>query len=97
MRHTTTGKTTTTGKARVGKERRHHTGTDYWFMTPVSNPDNTTQELPLSLAIKDERSNCRSTSTSQITVETNQHHTCRPHSCRPMPGTFRDTGPSFLK
>ncbi|MQM11129.1 hypothetical protein Taro_044032 [Colocasia esculenta] len=47
---------------------------DYWFMTPVSNLDNTTQELPLNLAVKDERSNCRSTSTSQRTVETNQHH-----------------------
>ncbi|MQM20819.1 hypothetical protein Taro_053847 [Colocasia esculenta] len=30
-------------------------------MTPVSNPDNTTQELPLSLAVMDVRSNCRST------------------------------------
>ncbi|MQL80378.1 hypothetical protein Taro_012813 [Colocasia esculenta] len=36
-------------------------GTDYWFMTPVSNPDNTTQEQPLSLAVTDVRSNCRST------------------------------------
>ncbi|MQM10534.1 hypothetical protein Taro_043424 [Colocasia esculenta] len=35
--------------------------TDYWFMTQVSNPDNTTQELPLSLAVTDVRSNCRST------------------------------------
>ncbi|MQM02254.1 hypothetical protein Taro_035020 [Colocasia esculenta] len=26
---------------------------DYWFMTPVSNPDNTTQELPLSLVATD--------------------------------------------
>ncbi|MQL86201.1 hypothetical protein Taro_018731 [Colocasia esculenta] len=43
----------------------------------VSNPDNTTQEQPLSLAVTDERSNCRSTRTSQTTVETNQHHTCR--------------------
>ncbi|MQL83862.1 hypothetical protein Taro_016361, partial [Colocasia esculenta] len=53
------------------RKRRHHTGTDYWFMTPVSNPDNTTQEVPLSLAVTDERSNCRSTRTSQTTVETN--------------------------
>ncbi|MQM05842.1 hypothetical protein Taro_038658 [Colocasia esculenta] len=53
------------GKARVGKERRHHTGMDYWLIRPVSNPDNTTQEQPLSLAVKDERSNCRSTRTSQ--------------------------------
>ncbi|MQL87913.1 hypothetical protein Taro_020461 [Colocasia esculenta] len=30
-------------------------------------------------------------------METNQHHTCRPHNCRPMPGTFRDSGPSSLK
>ncbi|MQM18901.1 hypothetical protein Taro_051899 [Colocasia esculenta] len=28
-------------------------GIDYWFMTPVSNPDNTAQELPLSLAVTD--------------------------------------------
>ncbi|MQM12753.1 hypothetical protein Taro_045672 [Colocasia esculenta] len=35
-------------------------------MTPVSNPDNTTQELPLSLAAKDERSNCRSMITKQV-------------------------------
>ncbi|MQM22839.1 hypothetical protein Taro_055897, partial [Colocasia esculenta] len=59
------------------KERRHHTGTDYWLIRPISNPDNTTQEKPLSLAVTDERSNCRSTRTSQTTVETNQHHTCR--------------------
>ncbi|MQL69437.1 hypothetical protein Taro_001717 [Colocasia esculenta] len=56
------------------KARRHHKGTDYWFMTPVSNPDNTTQELPLSLAAMDVRSNYLSTTTSQRTVETNQHH-----------------------
>ncbi|MQM10454.1 hypothetical protein Taro_043348 [Colocasia esculenta] len=62
------------------KARHHHTGTDYWFMTPVSNPDNTTQELPLSLAVTDKMSNCRSTSTSQRRVETNQHHTCRSHT-----------------
>ncbi|MQL72441.1 hypothetical protein Taro_004746 [Colocasia esculenta] len=36
-------------------------GTDYWFMTPVSNPDNTAQEQPLSLAVTNVRSNCRST------------------------------------
>ncbi|MQL76660.1 hypothetical protein Taro_009052 [Colocasia esculenta] len=36
-------------------------GTDYWFMTPVSNPDNTTQELLLSLTVTDVRSNCSST------------------------------------
>ncbi|MQL69436.1 hypothetical protein Taro_001718 [Colocasia esculenta] len=56
------------------KARRHHTGTNYGFMTPVSNPDNKTQELPVSLAATDVRSNCRSTTTSQRTVETNQHH-----------------------
>ncbi|MQL80635.1 hypothetical protein Taro_013075 [Colocasia esculenta] len=66
-------------------------------MTPVSNPDNTTRELPLSLTVTDERSNYRSTSTNQRTVETNQHHTCRPHSCRYMPGTFRDSSLSSLK
>ncbi|MQL68069.1 hypothetical protein Taro_000372 [Colocasia esculenta] len=43
------------------KERRHHTGTDYWLIKPISNPDNTTQELPLSFAVTDERSNCHST------------------------------------
>ncbi|MQM21278.1 hypothetical protein Taro_054315 [Colocasia esculenta] len=35
--------------------------TDYWFMTPVSNSDNTTQEQPLSLAVTDVKSNCSST------------------------------------
>ncbi|MQL73977.1 hypothetical protein Taro_006330 [Colocasia esculenta] len=50
---------------------------DYWLIRPVSNSDNTTQEQPLSLAVMDERSNRRSTRTSQTTVETNQHHTCR--------------------
>ncbi|MQM00154.1 hypothetical protein Taro_032884 [Colocasia esculenta] len=73
----TNSRTTASGKARVGKERRHHTGTDYWLIRPVSKPDNTTQEQPLSLAVTDERSNCRSTRTSQTTVESNQHHTCR--------------------
>ncbi|MQM16326.1 hypothetical protein Taro_049281 [Colocasia esculenta] len=66
-------------------------------MMPVSKPDNTTQEPPLSFAVTDERSNCRSTSTSQRTVETNQNHTYRPHSCRSMPGTFTDSGPCSLK
>ncbi|MQM16542.1 hypothetical protein Taro_049500, partial [Colocasia esculenta] len=59
------------------KERRHHTGTNYWLIRPVFNPDNTTQEQPLSLVVTDEWSNGRSTRTSQTTVETNQHHTCR--------------------
>ncbi|MQL77561.1 hypothetical protein Taro_009987 [Colocasia esculenta] len=53
----------TSSKARVGKERRHHMGMDYWLIRPVSNLDNTTQEQPLSLAVTDERSNCRSTRT----------------------------------
>ncbi|MQL98447.1 hypothetical protein Taro_031151 [Colocasia esculenta] len=44
---------------------------------PISNPNNTTQEQPLSHAVTDERSNYRSTRTSKTTVETNQHHTCR--------------------
>ncbi|MQM03090.1 hypothetical protein Taro_035862 [Colocasia esculenta] len=56
------------------KVRCHHMGIDYWFMTPLSNPNNTTQELHLSLVAMDVRSNCRSTTTSQRTVETNQHH-----------------------
>ncbi|MQL69942.1 hypothetical protein Taro_002234, partial [Colocasia esculenta] len=105
-RGTTTGQTTTNESLYTSydhwqstsrKERCHHTRTDYWFMTPVSNSDNTTQELPLSLTVTDERSNCRSTSTSQRTVETNQHHTYRPYSCRSMPCTFRDSGQSSLK
>ncbi|MQL99586.1 hypothetical protein Taro_032314 [Colocasia esculenta] len=33
-------KLTTSSKARVGRERRHHTGTDYWLIRPISNPDN---------------------------------------------------------
>ncbi|MQM02598.1 hypothetical protein Taro_035356, partial [Colocasia esculenta] len=73
----TNSRVTASGKARVGKERRHHTGTDYWLIRPVSNPDSTTQEQPLNLTVTDERSNRRSTRTSQTTVETNQHHSCR--------------------
>ncbi|MQL82134.1 hypothetical protein Taro_014593 [Colocasia esculenta] len=53
----------TSNKSRVGKERRHHTGTNYCLIRPVSNPDKTTQEQPLSLAVTDERSNCHSTRT----------------------------------
>ncbi|MQM08837.1 hypothetical protein Taro_041699 [Colocasia esculenta] len=64
-------------KSESAHERRYHTGTDYWLIRSVSNPDNTTKEQPLSLAVTDERSNCRSTRTSQTTVETNQYHTCR--------------------
>ncbi|MQM16462.1 hypothetical protein Taro_049422, partial [Colocasia esculenta] len=45
------------------KARLHYMGTDYWFMTSVSNPDNTTQELPLSLVATDVRSSCSSTTT----------------------------------
>ncbi|MQM13902.1 hypothetical protein Taro_046829 [Colocasia esculenta] len=73
----TNSRATVSGKALVRKERRHHTGTNYWLIRSVSNPNNTTQEQPLSLAVTDERSNCRSTRTSQTTVETNQHHTYR--------------------
>ncbi|MQM19691.1 hypothetical protein Taro_052699 [Colocasia esculenta] len=47
---------------------------DYWFMTPVSNPDNKAQELPLSLAVTDERSNCCSTTTSQEQWRPTNHH-----------------------
>ncbi|MQL82805.1 hypothetical protein Taro_015289 [Colocasia esculenta] len=54
-----------------------HTQTICTTPKSLSNPDNTTQEQPLSLAVTDERSNCRSMRTSQTTVETNQHHTCR--------------------
>ncbi|MQM20255.1 hypothetical protein Taro_053273, partial [Colocasia esculenta] len=53
--------------------------------------------LPLSLAATDERSSCRSTRTSQTTVETNQHHNRGPHCHGPMPGTFRDSGLSSLE
>ncbi|MQM12940.1 hypothetical protein Taro_045860 [Colocasia esculenta] len=73
----TNSRTTASGKARVGKERRHHMGMDYWLIRPICNPDNTTQEQPLSLAVTDKRSNCRSMRTSQTTVETNNHHTYR--------------------
>ncbi|MQL86896.1 hypothetical protein Taro_019433 [Colocasia esculenta] len=40
-------------------------GIDYWFMMPVSNPNNTAQERPLSPTVTDVRSNCRSTTTSK--------------------------------
>ncbi|MQL79478.1 hypothetical protein Taro_011916 [Colocasia esculenta] len=56
--------------------------TDYWFMTPVSNPDNTTQEQPLSLAVTDERSNC--SSTTQVTPKNcgdqPNHHNLQAHA-----------------
>ncbi|MQM21456.1 hypothetical protein Taro_054497 [Colocasia esculenta] len=74
-------------------------GTDYWFMTPVSNPDNTTQELPLSLVATDIRSNCRSTTTSKAKELWRPTKPLQPtgHTpCRPMPGTFTDFGPSSL-
>ncbi|MQM04000.1 hypothetical protein Taro_036774 [Colocasia esculenta] len=66
MEHTTT----------IGKERRHHTGTDYWLIRPISNPDNTTQEQPLSLIATDPQSNISSTNSQvkKLTVETNKHH-----------------------
>ncbi|MQL74855.1 hypothetical protein Taro_007226 [Colocasia esculenta] len=57
--HTTTSQTSTTKHESESTMPPH--GTDYWFMTPVSNPDNTTQELPLSLPVTNVRSNCRST------------------------------------
>ncbi|MQL69781.1 hypothetical protein Taro_002090 [Colocasia esculenta] len=44
----------------------------------------------------DKWSSCRSTRIGQTTVEASQHHTCGPHRRMPMPGTFRDSGPSSL-
>ncbi|MQM01569.1 hypothetical protein Taro_034329 [Colocasia esculenta] len=82
------------------KARRHHTGIDYWFMTPVSNSDNTTQELPLSLAATNVRSNCSSTTTSkakELWRPTKPPQPIGHTPCRPMPGTFRDSGLSPLK
>ncbi|MQM00177.1 hypothetical protein Taro_032911 [Colocasia esculenta] len=61
-------------------------GTDYWFMTPVSNPDNTTQELPLSLAATDERSNCSSTTQvkpKNCGVQPNHHNLQVTHPASP--------------
>ncbi|MQM07924.1 hypothetical protein Taro_040767 [Colocasia esculenta] len=57
-------------------ERRHHTGTNYWLIRSVSNPDNTTQELPLSLVATDPQSSYGSTNSQvkQLTVETSKHH-----------------------
>ncbi|MQM23019.1 hypothetical protein Taro_056080, partial [Colocasia esculenta] len=61
-RHSSTSKTSTNESPThepqpVAKHESERTtpphGTDYWFMTPVSNPDNTAQELPLSLAATD--------------------------------------------
>ncbi|MQM14042.1 hypothetical protein Taro_046971 [Colocasia esculenta] len=57
--HTTTSQTTTTRHESESTTPPH--ATDYWFMTPVSNLNNTTQELPLSLVVTDVRSNYRST------------------------------------
>ncbi|MQL97945.1 hypothetical protein Taro_030643 [Colocasia esculenta] len=60
--------------------RYHHRTTNTTVPPPghtttISTSDNTTQELPLSLAVKDERSNCRSITAVKLrTVETNQHH-----------------------
>jgi len=93
----TNSQTTTSSKARVGKERRHHTGTDYWLIRPVSNPDNTTQEQPLSLAVTDERSNCRSTRKKSNNCGDQPTPHLQTHSCRSMPGTSRVSGRSTLK
>ncbi|MQL69923.1 hypothetical protein Taro_002219 [Colocasia esculenta] len=79
------------------KEQRHHTGTDYWLIRPISNPDNTTQELPLSLAVTDERSNCRSTRKKSNNCGDQPTPHLQTHNCRPMPGTSRVSGRSTLK
>ncbi|MQL70855.1 hypothetical protein Taro_003181, partial [Colocasia esculenta] len=84
-------------KARVGKERRHHTGTDYWLIRPVSNPDNTTQEQPLSLAVTDERSNCRSTRKKSNNCGDQPTPRLQTHNCRSMPGTSRGLWPDHPK
>ncbi|MQL95460.1 hypothetical protein Taro_028129 [Colocasia esculenta] len=50
--------------------------TEHTTNQPVSNPDNITQELPLSLVAMDPQSNYGSTNlqVKQLTVETNKHH-----------------------
>ncbi|MQL84130.1 hypothetical protein Taro_016633 [Colocasia esculenta] len=93
----TNTRTTTSSKARVGRERRHHTGTDYWLIRPISNPDNTTQEQPLSLAVTNERSNCRSTRKKSNNCGDQPTPHLQTHSCRPMPGTSKVSGRSTLK
>ncbi|MQL76154.1 hypothetical protein Taro_008529 [Colocasia esculenta] len=93
----TNSQTTTSSKARVGRERRHHTGTDYWLIRPVSIPDNTTQELLLSLAVRDERSNCRSTRKKSNNCGDQLTPHLQTHSYKPMPGTSRVFGRSTLK
>ncbi|MQL95171.1 hypothetical protein Taro_027837 [Colocasia esculenta] len=93
----TNSQTTSSSKARVGKERRHHMGTDYWLIRPISNPDNTTQEQPLSLAVTDERSNCRSTRKKSNNCGDQPTPHLQTHSCMSMPGTSRVSGRSTLK
>ncbi|MQL89216.1 hypothetical protein Taro_021787, partial [Colocasia esculenta] len=66
------------------RKRRHHTGTDYWLIRPVSNPDNRTQEQPLSLAVTDERSNCRSTRTRHTSNGSNLDHESQTHEPQPV-------------
>ncbi|MQM15297.1 hypothetical protein Taro_048240 [Colocasia esculenta] len=61
-------------------------GTDYWFMTLVSNLDNTTQELPLSLVVTDVRSNCSSTTQvkpKNYGVQPNHHNLQITHPADP--------------
>ena len=93
----TNSRTMTSSKARVGRERRHHTGTVYWLIKPVSNPDKTTQEQPLSLAVTDERSNCRSIRKKSNNCGDQPTPHLQTHNCRPMPGTSRVSGRSTLK
>ncbi|MQL69409.1 hypothetical protein Taro_001701 [Colocasia esculenta] len=93
----TNSQATVTGKARVGRERRHHTGMDYWLIRPISNPDNATQEQPLSLAVTDERSNCRSTRKKSNNCGDQPTPHLQTHNRRPMPGTSRVSGRSTLK
>ncbi|MQM15341.1 hypothetical protein Taro_048287 [Colocasia esculenta] len=77
-------------------------GTDYWFRTPVSNPDNTTQEPPLSLAVTDVRFNCHST--TQVKPKNcgdpPNHHNLFTHFCLGSVDTRSkqvDTSPRFQK
>ncbi|MQM22148.1 hypothetical protein Taro_055196 [Colocasia esculenta] len=66
-------------------------------MNHISNPDNTTQEQPLSLTVTDERSNCRSTRKKSNNCGDQLTPHLQTHSCRSMPGTSRVSGRSTLK
>ncbi|MQL92048.1 hypothetical protein Taro_024667 [Colocasia esculenta] len=82
--HTTTSQTTTTRHESESTTPPH--GTDYWLMMSVSNPNNTTQELHLSLAVTDVRSNCHSTTqvqTKNCGDQPNHHNLQLTHPASP--------------